>query len=238
MRSGCGARGRGHTPRSRAARASARRHDDRRVRCSLDWDRRSRVTPGSMSSRRVILPGNRLPLLRIARLAASQEAWPEPRLGRRKSPWREPWWNAGRRAGALRPSPRRFRCGGFCNTLAGVPLPFLQTVRRREGRSVEEDKSPRIRSGRGFRQFRSDASAQSRGRRKKEVCVIARPEGRKQSSRAMKTGCFVAVARVVAAGLSLAVTPPHPNLLPARAEKEEKRRGGFTKGQRQCRNRN
>ncbi len=68
---------------------------------SLDWDRRRRVTPVQ---------------------TASQEAWLEPRLRRRKSLWREPWWNAGRRArpqaegGASRRSvarpARRLRAGG------------------------------------------------------------------------------------------------------------------------------
>ena len=68
---------------------------------SLDWDRRWRVMPVQ---------------------TASQEAWPGLRLRRRKSLWREPWWNAGRRArpqaegGASRLSvarpARRLRAGG------------------------------------------------------------------------------------------------------------------------------
>ena len=43
---GCGARGQGFRHLcTRAARASACRHYDRRARCLLDWDRTARVTP-------------------------------------------------------------------------------------------------------------------------------------------------------------------------------------------------
>jgi hypothetical protein len=50
----------GFAVRSRAAWVSVPRHDDRGGRCSLDWDRRRRVTPVQ---------------------TASQEAWPEADLG-------------------------------------------------------------------------------------------------------------------------------------------------------------
>src|ERR1700677_4893942 len=58
----------------------------------LDWDRRHRVTPGETTS---------------------QEAWPEAEPWGPTSLWREPWWDAERRArGALR-APHPKRCGGW-----------------------------------------------------------------------------------------------------------------------------
>jgi hypothetical protein len=61
MRGGCGGRGRGaYGPFPGRLGHHACRYYDRRVRCSLDWDRRRRVTPAQ---------------------TASQEAWPELRLG-------------------------------------------------------------------------------------------------------------------------------------------------------------
>ena len=87
---------------------------------SLDWDRRWRVTPAQ---------------------TASQEAWLKPRLRRRKSLWREPWWNADRRA--VPQGQRRTRwCGGYGSAFVGVPLPFFFgfICYRRNGRSEEKQR--------------------------------------------------------------------------------------------------
>jgi len=52
----------------------------------LDWDRRPRVTPAE---------------------TGSQEAWPGPEPLGLASLWREPWWNAVRRARLARREPHR-----------------------------------------------------------------------------------------------------------------------------------
>ncbi len=109
--------------RARAAWASACRHYDRRVRCSLDWDRRARVTPVEKHAR--LRPGWRS--IGSQAPAESQEAWLKLRLGDEQSPWREPQWNAGRRA---RPAGRAPHLASAELRLApfGVLLPFLSFV--------------------------------------------------------------------------------------------------------------
>ena len=71
--------------------------------------------------------------------AKSQEAWPGLSLGDQLSPWREPRWNAGRRARSAERAPqRRLR---RLSASAGVPLPFLfsfcRSVGRRDKQSPE-----------------------------------------------------------------------------------------------------
>ena len=113
----CGARGRGLISCAPGRLGHhACRHYDRRVRCFTGLGQARRVMPVQ---------------------TASQEAWPELRLRRRKSLWREPWWNAGRRArpqaegGASRLSvarpARRLRAGVSTYASAGVPLPLFLT---------------------------------------------------------------------------------------------------------------
>ena len=112
----CGARGRGLiSSASGWPGHHACRHYDRRVRCSLDWDRRRRVTPASGFCLRMISSENRFPLFRIMRqteprkhglgcalgdvspLGKSRGGTPageraRERKGRRKPllPWRDP----------------------------------------------------------------------------------------------------------------------------------------------------
>src|SRR6202043_2278353 len=76
------------------------RHYDRGGRCSLDWDRRRRVTPVQTES---------------------PEAWPEAEpLGWNNSLRREPRWNADRRARSAERAPRAsaavgdLRLSAFC----------------------------------------------------------------------------------------------------------------------------
>ncbi len=102
--------------RARAARASTCRHYDRRARCSLDWDRRARVTPVEKLARP--RPGWRS--IGSQAPAESQEAWLELRLGDEQSPWQEPQWNAGRRARPAGRAPHlasaaaKLRLSAFC----------------------------------------------------------------------------------------------------------------------------
>ena len=91
---------------SRAAWVSASRQDDRDGRCSLDWDRRRRVTPVQTKS---------------------QEAWPEADLGDEILPEMRAVVER-RQACALQKGARRIaRCGGCCPAFAGVPLPSFIT---------------------------------------------------------------------------------------------------------------
>jgi hypothetical protein len=101
----CGSRGRRLvTAAPGRLRASSGRHYDRPGRCSLDWDRRARVTPAE--EREVFRPRLAEPY-RTGRPAKSQETWPgADSLGRRKSPWSKPRWNADRRARPDRRVPR------------------------------------------------------------------------------------------------------------------------------------
>jgi len=69
----------------------------------LDWDRRPRVTPAETKS---------------------QEAWPGPEPWGLASLWREPRWNAGRRARCHQREPQSQDCGGYGSASFGVPLPF------------------------------------------------------------------------------------------------------------------
>jgi hypothetical protein len=88
------------------------RHYDRGGRCSLDWDRRRRVTPVQ---------------------TASQEAWPEAEpLGWNNSLRREPWWNAVRRARSKRARAASVRCGGGTLRLPAFRLPFLFEGRQKQ----------------------------------------------------------------------------------------------------------
>ena len=82
----------GFAVRSRAVWVSVPRHDDRGGRCSLDWDRRRRVTPVQ---------------------TASQEAWPEADLGDEILPEMRAAVER-RQACALQKGARRIaRCGGW-----------------------------------------------------------------------------------------------------------------------------
>jgi len=111
-----------HQPRSRAARASclpALRPARGVLRCNRA--RRRRSNP---------------------RHAVFREAWPGAEPWGRESLWREPWWNADRRArpqaegGASRPfrgATRTRWCGTSKNASVGVPLPF--SFLRRVGRA-------------------------------------------------------------------------------------------------------
>jgi hypothetical protein len=89
---------------SRAAWASVSRHYDRGARCSLDWDRRRRVTPVQTTS---------------------PEAWPEADLRDDDSLWREPRWNADGRAPLAKGASRTARRGGYGSAFFGVPLSFF-----------------------------------------------------------------------------------------------------------------
>ena len=107
MRSEDGARGREDTARPRAARVS--------------WLPVLRPVREVLTGLGQVIAGN-------ARSAASQEAWPELRLGRRKSPWREPRWNADRRAGTVA-RRRTARCGGCYNSACRRSASFLLRCR-------------------------------------------------------------------------------------------------------------
>jgi hypothetical protein len=111
MRSECGARGRGHTLRSRAAWASACRHYDRCVRCFTGLGQAGtgnargaaqglRPPVGAGLPDRALLPGPRKHGLRLSQR-------------RRKSLGREPWWNADRRARFARRAPRASADNGW-----------------------------------------------------------------------------------------------------------------------------
>jgi hypothetical protein len=96
-----------HQLRTRAVRASARRHHDRRARCIAGS---GRVTAG-----------------RARGAPCPTKHGPGRALGMRYSPWQEPWWNAGRRA---RPQAE----GGASRFLRGATAPAgagLTTVRLR-----------------------------------------------------------------------------------------------------------
>jgi len=121
-RSECGARGRGFiTSVPGRLRASACRHYDRCARCiAVTGARRRRGDPPPLIG------------------AKSREAWPEAEPWGRKSLWREPWWNAGRRArpqaegGASRffvaRTARRLRAGHETLRLPAFRLPFIWSV--------------------------------------------------------------------------------------------------------------
>ena len=160
------------------------------MRCSLDWDRRRRVTPAGLFSWRVIFSENRFPLFRITRKTSSQEAWLEPRLGRRKSPRREPRWDAERRApsvcsrkarehseGAPRPAGR-----GSLYASLGVPLPFLFVIAglvpaiHAEGRPTEKYRYT-LKAG-----LQHGPPGQARWRRGREwLRICSMPDGRAPS---------------------------------------------------------
>src|SRR5665213_1171335 len=76
----CGARGWGHTPRSRAAWASACRHYDRRVRCITGLGQARGGRNSRFNCARSPRPGWR-GLTGSSAPAESQEAWPELSLG-------------------------------------------------------------------------------------------------------------------------------------------------------------
>jgi hypothetical protein len=107
---------------SRAAWASPCRHYDRRARCSLDGDRTARVTP--VEKRKVCAP-------RLGRLsgpnapAESPEAWPDAEPWGPTSPWREPQWNAGRRARPAGRAPHLASAEVGDIAPAGVLLPLF-----------------------------------------------------------------------------------------------------------------
>lgn len=131
MRSGCGARGpRPYTLAPGRPGHHACRHYDRRVRCSLDWDRPARATPRAAQGLRPRLGG----------LNRSRTLRPRPRKpgsGRASgdvSPLGES--RGGTPAGGRARFARRRAVSAevFDDTLAGVPLPFAAVAKGRSKR--------------------------------------------------------------------------------------------------------
>ena len=92
----------GFAVRSRAAWVSVSRHDDRDGRCSLDWDRRRRVTPVQTKS---------------------QEAWPEAEPLGWNTPLGESRGGTPTDERALQGACRIARCGGGDQRLPAFRLP-------------------------------------------------------------------------------------------------------------------